>query len=592
MLGIRRTQIWWGLGGISAMIAVLAGVWILGLWPGAKPAEADVGGDRREVAATGGGTRRLDLVAIDLDQQSALGIRTAEVELGTVGRLFDAYGEVIPDESQFAYITPRAEGIVREVLGQIGQQVEQGQLLARVDSERVADARLALITSLQQLEVARAKLNWQESIYRNALDMIDALNQAKSLAKIQEEFTDRPVGQVRQELLRAYAEYQLSVIQAERYATLQSKDAVSLSRFQTEKAKYEVDRAIYRGLMDRMAFEVTLDYTIARQTIREASTAVKVALEILRVLGVSSQDILDRFESGELTRDSNEEIDSQETLRQAAELAISPSRDLSALLTQAEDHPVSTYELRAPFSGTILERERIVPGVVVTGTDRMFTMANLDTVWVEVHVHESDFDLLVRSNDARISFTSLSFPGKTFEGDVLYTGDVVDRESRTVRMISTARNPGHLLKPGMFVDVVVIGERPPEVPVIPGSAVLTDDDRQFVFVRIGPERFERRNVEVGDQVEGEVIVQDGLCPGEEIVIAGGFELKSTLLASAGLDEQGRQLASGTRSDPGPVLQRPERGASEDRPEPAEGLPGPDPGINDPVGVDRGDNDNE
>ncbi len=53
---------------------------------------------------------------------------------------------------------------------------------------------------------------------------------------------------------------------------------------------------------------------------------------------------------------------------------------------------MSLYEIRAPFDGTILDREMIVPGVAVDTTHRIFTLANLETVWVEANVHESDFD--------------------------------------------------------------------------------------------------------------------------------------------------------------------------------------------------------
>ena len=67
--------------------------------------------------------------------------------------------------------------------------------------------------------------------------------------------------------------------------------------------------------------------------------------------------------------------------------------------------------------------------------------------------------------------------------------------------------------------------------MIPGSAVLTDDDRRFVFVRVAPGRFERRMVEVGEQIEGDVIVREGLSPGEEVVIAGDVLVHAVQLAN-------------------------------------------------------------
>src|SRR5690606_9921988 len=138
---------------------------------------------------------------------------------------------------------------------------------------------------------------------------------------------------------------------------------------QQKEARYQVDKATFQGLMDRMAFEVTLDYTQARQALREARTAVKVARETLRVFGVPIDKIAEQFESGELTGGEGDlpsaaDGEPKTTLRKAAESTAHPSRDVSDLM-KAEGEPVSTYELRAPFDGVVLERERIVPGVIV-----------------------------------------------------------------------------------------------------------------------------------------------------------------------------------------------------------------------------------
>ena len=191
--------------------------------------------------------------------------------------------------------------MIREVKAQIGQRVEEGELLASIDSSDVARARLDLIDALTRLEIARAKRNWQEAIYQNALAMIEALQQSLDPQEVQRRFADRPVGKTREELLRSYARFYLSQVAAERYENLKEKDAVSVALFEQKRAEFQVDKATFQGLMDRMAFEVTLDYTLARQELREARTAVKVARETLRVFGVPIDRIAEQFESGELT---------------------------------------------------------------------------------------------------------------------------------------------------------------------------------------------------------------------------------------------------------------------------------------------------
>jgi len=200
-----------------------------------------------------------------------------------------------------------------------------------------------------------------------------------------------------------------------------------------------------------------------------------------------------------------------------------------------EETPVSAYALRAPFGGTILDRETIVPGVYVDTTHRLFTLADLSTVWVEANVHEGDFGALAGSHGGRVRFRSPAYPGREFEGRVTYTGDLVDEKSRTVRLLARADNPGRLLKPGMFVEVKVLSPEPRPAVQVPATALLDDGEATFVYVKTGPELFERRDVVTEGSEEGRVTVRRGLRPGEEVVVEGGSKIRAEAmrLASSG-----------------------------------------------------------
>src|SRR5207253_705311 len=117
---------------------------------------------------------------------------------------------------------------------------------------------------------------------------------------------------------------------------------------------------------------------------------------------------------------------------------------------------------------------------------------------------------------------------------VVYSGDLVDEKSRTVRLLAEAENPERLLKPGMFVDVSVLSPRDAPAVHVPASALLTQADRALVFVKTGPEQFARRAV-VADEPRGEAVaVRSGLSPGEEVVVEGASKLKSMAAQVAGL----------------------------------------------------------
>ncbi|MEO6812142.1 MAG: efflux RND transporter periplasmic adaptor subunit, partial [Isosphaeraceae bacterium] len=227
-----------------------------------------------------------EVVELDQVQQAAIRLRTAMVEMGTSFEVLEAQGRIAPDEARYAFITPRAAGVVREVTAHIGQDVKAGDLLATIDSPEVAQARLDLVTRLQELEIAKWQADWQESIYATTLELIERLKAGDSPETIHSRFEDRPVGVNRERLMTAYAQFRLDRVRFTRNKELRQGNAISLAAFQQVQAEFEASQATYQALMDRMGFESKLDNTKAQQARRQAETAVQVARERLRVLGV------------------------------------------------------------------------------------------------------------------------------------------------------------------------------------------------------------------------------------------------------------------------------------------------------------------
>ena len=130
-------------------------------------------------------------VRLGLDQQKAVGLRTIKVATGVAFDVLSAPGRVGPNETQYAYITPRAAGVVRSVTAHVGQDVKAGDLLATIDSPEVGEARLELYTRLQALEIARAQADWQETIYANTLDLLERIRKGETPEQIHKAFADR-----------------------------------------------------------------------------------------------------------------------------------------------------------------------------------------------------------------------------------------------------------------------------------------------------------------------------------------------------------------------------------------------------------------
>jgi len=89
-------------------------------------------------------------------------------------------------------------------------------------------------------------------------------------------------------------------------------------------------------------------------------------------------------------------------------------------------------------------------------------------------------------------------------------------------------NADGALRAGLFVQVQVTSDQGRSGTEIPAAALQTVDDKPIAFVRAGPDRFERRDLQLGVQRPDWVEVRAGLHEGEEVVTDGAFALKSIL----------------------------------------------------------------
>jgi len=470
------------------------------------------------------------VVTLSPDQERAIGLEVERASPGTASELLQAPGQVTPDETKFAYITPRAAGLVRSVAAHEGQQVSAGDLLATVDSPEVAQARFDLYTRSQEMDVAKDQAAWQETIYTNTVALLERLKAGDSPDEIHRKFQDRPVGTNREQLITAYANWRLARATFDRKTALNSQKIISAETYQQAMAAHESAEAAYTSLVEQMEYSARLANTQARQALRKAETALSVARERLRVLGVRPDGTEPPVKQGKVVG-----VAPDGTLAPGADRvkpdAILPSADPATARTD-DGRPVSTYSIWAPFDGTIIDRMMIVPGVSVDTTHRIFTLADLSTVWIEVHIHESDYGHLVRGRGAKIRFTSPAYPGQAFDAELLYTGDLIDPKSRRLKLLARAENPGRLLKPGMFVDVDIRIPSDRPAALVPASALLSEDEERLVFVQVGPGRFERRTVETGPTEGGLVEVLKGVEPGEQVVSGGAFKLKAESIREA------------------------------------------------------------
>ncbi|HUZ47538.1 MAG TPA: efflux RND transporter periplasmic adaptor subunit [Terriglobia bacterium] len=187
-------------------------------------------------------------------------------------------------------------------------------------------------------------------------------------------------------------------------------------------------------------------------------------------------------------------------------------------------------EIDSPVSGYITEYNAL-PNLYVQPATRLYTVADLSTVWVFAEVFQSDMGQIRAGQPATV--TSDAYPGRTFYGRVDFVYPDVNMNTRTVKVRLVLRNPGLKLTPGMFVNVslkIPLGRR----LAIPASGVFHTGMRNIVFVDHGGGYLTPHEVTLGPRAGDEYAVLKGLKPGERIVTSANFLIDSESQLQAAL----------------------------------------------------------
>lgn len=203
----------------------------------------------------------------------------------------------------------------------------------------------------------------------------------------------------------------------------------------------------------------------------------------------------------------------------------------SAVDNQTAD-PSSSREtfsaLVAPFAGTIITIGA-APGEIIEVDREVFTIANLDTVWVQANLFQNNYAHVHVGYAVAVRVDA--YPNQSFAGTVTYVADTLDPNSNTAKVQCEVANHGQLLKPNMFASIEIEEPLGYQGVTVPDSAIQTIDDHPVVFVRSGNDSFARRDVTLGIRNQTWTEITQGLSGGEVVVTDGSFRIKSVMLKS-------------------------------------------------------------
>lgn len=197
-----------------------------------------------------------------------------------------------------------------------------------------------------------------------------------------------------------------------------------------------------------------------------------------------------------------------------------PAAAIERLKDQGTLHPVASVS--ATLAGVVIER-KISQGQVAQPGDPLFTVADLGNVWVVGALPEQTARSVQAGQTVNITVPALG--NRSLSGKIVYVGDTVSPETRSVTIRTQVDNVQRDLKPQMLATMRVRGTTQ-QTLALPAQAVVRENDRDHVFVRTADGRFKLLPVELGAAQDELRPVLKGLAAGAEVVTEGAFHMNN------------------------------------------------------------------
>jgi cobalt-zinc-cadmium efflux system membrane fusion protein len=153
----------------------------------------------------------------------------------------------------------------------------------------------------------------------------------------------------------------------------------------------------------------------------------------------------------------------------------------------------------------------------------LFTVADLSNVWVVGALPEQDANSVHLNQQVEVEVAALG--KQKLKGRIVFVSDTVQQDTRTVPIRTAVENPKFELKPQMLATLHLSGGLRKQLAV-PGSAVVRENDKDYVFVQVTKDLFRLTEVEL-DPAAGELRpVRKGISEGTMVVVDGSFHLNS------------------------------------------------------------------
>ena len=239
-----------------------------------------------------------------------------------------------------------------------------------------------------------------------------------------------------------------------------------------------------------------------------------------RLAGVYAPDLLATQQELLIARDSQDPQLIEAARRRLALFGLSAGQIAHIEKTGEAERRVDYY---APFDGYVMELG-VRQGAAVEPGGMLFQLANLDSVWINAEVPETQAAWIKTGDPAIAEVPAL--PGEHFDGRVDYLYPELMTATRTLKVRVVVNNPGKRLRPGMFAAVHLGTATQDDVLTVPTEAVIKTGTRSVVIVADDATHFRPVLVRIGSEHGGRSEILQGLTVGQNVVASGQFLIDS------------------------------------------------------------------
>jgi len=338
-------------------------------------------------------------------EMKQFGIVVEKAAAGHLDITTRARGEVRLNRDRMAQIVPKASGTVKEIYCTLGDSVQEGEIMAIIESQQLADAKTGYLSALKHLELA-------QTIFK------------------------------REQKLRS-------------------------RKINSEQ-----------------------EYLSAKKDLAEAEITLSSNRQRLIFLGLSPTDL--------------------------KQLSSEPMTMLTRLV------------VRSPFSGDIINKN-IVLGEVLDGTTPIFTVADLNSVWIDLDLYLDDAGKINQGDRVTIPIPAME---ESITAVIAYVAPLLDPQTRTTKARIIIDNHNRNLRPGSFITAEITTGKVEAGIVVEENIIQDVAGHKCVFVQ-DEHGFESRPVTLGANAGNRVEITSGIHPGELIVTRNSFRLKAALETGVG-----------------------------------------------------------